>query len=161
MEKNQSLLIVEDDKDISQVLFEILSPHFGEIFCTDDGIKGLELLRKKRPSLILTDISLPGLSGIEMIQKARAEGIDAPVIFQTAHDDKDIMLSALRLGACDFISKPFQIQEVLKTVERVRYTEEKKEKVKSLLTENADPDTVKKEMRMIGLLQAASVKKAS
>ncbi len=97
-----------------------------------DGDLGLEMVRELRPDIILTDVRMPYLSGIDLIRTLRAENNDAQVIFFSGYDDSSYIRSALRLGAVDYLLKPIKPNELNERLEkcveaRNRWTAEKNE----------------------------------
>ena len=99
-----------------------------------NGIEGLEAARKYKPDIIVCDIRMPKMDGLEMVEALRKEGDQAYVIFLTAYSDFDYARSAIRLGAIDYLLKPFEDGELEKTILEIRskiaenqLNEEKKE----------------------------------
>ena len=84
-----------------------------------NGEEGLEVIRRYRPDLIVTDIRMPKLDGIEMLRRRREEGNRAHGVFHTAYSDFSYAQSALKLGAADYLLKPFRDQELTHAVARV------------------------------------------
>ena len=89
-----------------------------------NGEEGLEVIRRYRPDLIVTDIRMPKLDGIEMLHRLRAEGIDAYVVVLTAYSDFSYAQSALKLGAVDYLLKPFHDGELESVISRIRCREQ-------------------------------------
>lgn len=89
-----------------------------------NGAEGLEVIRACRPDLVVTDIKMPKLDGVEMLQQLRAEGNQAAFIFLTAYSDFTYAQSAIKLGAVDYLLKPFHDGDLEEAVERLRYREE-------------------------------------
>ena len=85
-----------------------------------NGEEGLEVIRRYRPDLIVTDIRMPKLDGIEMLRRLREEGNRAHVVFLTAYSDFSYAQSALKLGAADYLLKPFHDGELEETIARIR-----------------------------------------
>lgn len=158
---SKNIILVEDDPDVCFVLKEILSSRFKQVDVAHDGNEGYELIQQKSPHIVLSDVTMPNSSGVEMVRRLRANGNNVPVVFLTAHNEKDTLLSAIRLGAFDFINKPFKIEELMKTIERALYTEKKKEHIDELKKNHASEEEIQKEQKMIGLIQATSVKKST
>ena len=88
-----------------------------------NGEEGLEVIRRYRPDLIVTDIRMPKLDGIEMLRRLREEGNRAHVVFLTAYSDFSYAQSALKLGAADYLLKPFRDGELEAVVERIQRRE--------------------------------------
>lgn len=107
------LLIAEDEPDISDVLHEQLWPLGYPIVTARTGKEMLEKIRSNPLiSGVLSDINMPEMTGIEVLQKIREEGIDLPIIFLTGYWQKDTIAKALQLGALDYIEKPYKIEEL-------------------------------------------------
>ena len=114
----QKILIVEDEEKIARFV-ELELKHEGyEVDKAYDGRKGLELAESGEYSLILLDIMLPGINGIEILRRVRKNS-DVPVIMLTARDAVMDKVSGLDMGADDYITKPFAIEELLA---RIRVT---------------------------------------
>ncbi|WP_097460563.1 response regulator [Mangrovitalea sediminis] len=112
------ILIIEDEVDIAEILDAYFQREgFRTLHC-DNGQWGLQMLRQRRPDLVMLDIRMPGQNGIDVLQAIRAEG-RTPVIMLTALTDDVNKLLSLRLGADDYISKPFNPAEVVARVHAV------------------------------------------
>ncbi|HEY4552838.1 MAG TPA: response regulator transcription factor [Bacillaceae bacterium] len=112
MEK-QRILIIEDEEKIARVLELELSYEGYETGKALDGLDGLAMYREQSWDLILLDVMLPGMSGIEVLRRIRSGDTDVPVLLLTAKDSVEDKVSGLDLGANDYITKPFQIEELL------------------------------------------------
>jgi signal transduction histidine kinase/DNA-binding response OmpR family regulator len=114
-----SVLIVEDDETVADVLREVLGDEPYELSFAGTGEEALERIAESCPDLILTDISLPGKSGLEVMRLARAVDPEVAVVLMTGHATVQNSIDALREGASDYITKPFDdIGEIPKTIER-------------------------------------------
>jgi len=100
------VLVVDDEIAIREVLIEFLSEHGYEAEGARDGREALELAKSLKPQVILLDIAMPGMNGIETLKRLRQASIEAAVIMISGHADHDQALAALDLGAYDFIHKP-------------------------------------------------------
>ena len=118
MEEKKTILIIEDDADISQLLYTALSTAGYDAVQAYSGTEGKMLLgmKEKRFALILLDLMLPGISGEELLSFIRSDS-DIPVIVLTAKDELDDKISVLIGGADDYITKPFEIPEVLARIQ--------------------------------------------
>tara|TARA_A100001011_G_scaffold271728_1_gene280988 strand:+ start:8328 stop:9491 length:1164 start_codon:yes stop_codon:yes gene_type:complete len=125
------ILLIEDEEPIRRVLVRILSEENEkyEITEADNGKDGLSLLEKKIFDLVLCDIKMPKMDGIEVLQITNNKGINTPFIMLTGHGNVETAVEAMKLGAYDFISKPPDLNRLLTTV---RHALENK----SLRTEN-------------------------
>lgn len=110
---NESILIVEDEEKILRLLELELEFEGYQVTKADNGIDALELYRGSSWDLILLDIMIPGISGIELLRRIRANDSHTPVILLTAKGSVEDKVSGLDLGANDYITKPFQIEELL------------------------------------------------
>ena len=106
------ILIVEDDKGISDFIVPELT-HEGYTTClAETGRKALEMFESEKPDLVLLDIMLPELNGLEVLRRIRAVST-VPVILETARGETIDKINGLNLGADDYIPKPFEIEELL------------------------------------------------
>jgi DNA-binding response OmpR family regulator len=107
------VLVVEDDPSISRLL-ELELEHRGmEVHVAGDGLTGLTLAGQHRHDVILLDILLPGMDGERMLYKLRQEGITTPVIMLTARDSDRDKIRNLDVGADDYLTKPFNVDELV------------------------------------------------
>ena len=113
-----SILILDDDQDTQTLLKRILEKAGYETTVAGDGIEALLYLGKKDFDLILSDVNMPNLDGIRLLELNNQKGIAVPVIFLTAQSGEDCEQKCLELGAVDFIKKPFQKDILLMRIER-------------------------------------------
>ena len=125
------ILIIEDEEPIRRVLVRILNEEDSnfEIHEASDGKKGLESISKENFDLVLCDIKMPKIDGIELLQRTRKKNSSLPFIMLTGHGNVETAVESMKLGAYDFISKPPDLNRLLTSV---RNALEKKE----LVTEN-------------------------
>jgi two-component system alkaline phosphatase synthesis response regulator PhoP len=90
-----------------------------EVLTASDGVTGLERAREKKPELVILDIMLPRLSGLEVCKTLRGEGFEAPIIMLTARGQEIDKVVGLELGADDYVTKPFSIRELLARVRAI------------------------------------------
>jgi two-component system, OmpR family, KDP operon response regulator KdpE len=107
-----NILVVDDEPQIRRVLRSTLATHGYVISEAKTGEEALESLRKDRPDLILLDVNMPGMGGLEACREIR-RGFDAPIIMLTVRDAERDKVAALDAGADDYIVKPFGIEELL------------------------------------------------
>jgi len=112
------ILIIEDEEPIRRVLFRILSDEDSNYKISEatDGKEGLNLIKKEKFDLVLCDIKMPKMDGIEVLQAANAKNISAPFIMLTGHGNVETAVEAMKLGAYDFISKPPDLNRLLTAV---------------------------------------------
>ena len=125
------ILIIEDEEPIRRVLVRILSDEDSsfEIQEASDGKKGIDLIKKEPFDLVLCDIKMPKIDGIELLQRTRKTNSSLPFIMLTGHGNIETAVESMKLGAYDFISKPPDLNRLINSV---RNALEKKE----LVTEN-------------------------
>jgi heavy metal response regulator len=110
------LLIVEDDKDIARFVKKGLMENSFSVDVTPDGEEGLHFAAHRNYDLIILDILLPKMDGLEILKRLRGIGIQTPVIFLTARSSEKDIVQGLDLGADDYISKPFSFNELLSRI---------------------------------------------
>jgi two-component system alkaline phosphatase synthesis response regulator PhoP len=113
------LLLVEDDPTLRQALTFNLTREGYEVTSAADGEAALEAARSDRLDLILLDVMLPGMSGVEVLRVLRREGVATPVIILSAKGDEIDRVVGLKVGADDYIAKPFSRPELLARIEAV------------------------------------------
>ncbi len=135
METKERILIIDDSEEISNFLREsILDPGGYATLTAWDGHEGLRLALEERPDLILLDLNLPRMTGMEVLQALQARGSDIPVILMTFYGSEEVAVEAFRLGVKNYIKKPFQPQQVLVAIEGA-LSEERLRREKQLLTD--------------------------
>ncbi|MFL0376557.1 response regulator transcription factor [Paenibacillus amylolyticus] len=113
---NEAVLVIEDEPKIARLLELELQYEGYQVGKAGSGTEGLEKYAEGQWDLILLDVMLPGLSGIEVLRRIRAKDATVPIIMLTAKDSVEDKVSGLDLGANDYITKPFQIEELLARV---------------------------------------------
>lgn len=111
-----SILLIEDDKTIRLALGFTLANEGYELTVATDGAQGLEAARATDPDLILLDVMLPKLSGLEVARQLRNDGSKVPIIMLTALDQETDKVAGLDAGADDYVTKPFSLAELLARV---------------------------------------------
>lgn len=115
MQVKGKLLIVDDEKDIHEILEVMLSDVVTEIEHAFDGKEALEKIKSNTFHAVLSDINMPKLNGLELLKQVRSLGLNVPFVILTAFGDKEKAIEALKLGAFDFLDKPWE-EENLKDV---------------------------------------------
>ncbi len=115
---HRDILIVDDDRQVREVLHQIFISAGYNCLLASDGREGVEVFKASRPPLVVTDLKMPGMTGIELLQQVRAVDGDAAVIVLTGAADVKTAIASLKLGAHDFIMKPVNIDELLIATER-------------------------------------------
>ncbi len=113
------VLVIEDDRTVGQFVQRGLEEQGMQVDLIDEGIGGLKLASDGNYDLIVLDLRLPGLSGVELLRTARDRGVTTPVLVLTAQDAVESKVQALKIGADDYVTKPFAFEELLARVEAV------------------------------------------
>lgn len=161
--KYKSVLIIDDEVDIADTVSEVLSDLFENISKAKDGEEAYNLVIKQNFDLIISDIMMPKLKGDEFLTKIRMKGVHTPIIFITGNGNKENLMSALRLGAVDYIEKPFDLDKFTDLVSRtMEYVSEKNEleNLKSKETPNSDKFIIENQKKTVGILQVAKYLKS-
>jgi len=136
MGDNLNILVVDDEKILRENLALLLSSFNScQTYHAENAYQALELMQKYPVDLILLDVNMPGLSGIDLLKLMRREGIKTPVVLMTSYPSLELTVEALRYGATDFLIKPFTSQQLYEAIKRFkkRKTLETKEDYQELL----------------------------
>ncbi len=114
-----SILVVEDEEAIRSGLIDVFVFHGYDVDSADNGPEGLEKALTGKFDLILLDIMLPGMDGYEICNEIRARDRDQPIIMLTAKTSDEEIIQGLKLGADDYVAKPFSIQQLVLRIEAV------------------------------------------
>lgn len=113
------VLVVEDNANLAFGLTRSLESEGYEVEAVEDGVRGFELARSTNPDLVVLDLMLPGMDGYTILKKLRAEGKDVPVLILTARGEEADKVFGFRLGADDYVTKPFSLSELLARVQAI------------------------------------------
>jgi DNA-binding NtrC family response regulator len=127
-----TILIVDDEKTIRWSLGEGLRKAGFEILEAASGEEGAQLFLDKSPDCVLLDLRLPGIDGIEVLRRMRKENAEVPIVMMTAYGDVDRAVEAMKLGAYDFVTKPFMIERMKVTIEHALETSRLRTQVRDL-----------------------------
>ena len=108
-----SILVVDDEPPIRKLLRVGLASQGYAVSEAPNAKVAIELLQTERPDLILLDLGLPGMTGLELLGKWRSDGLDIPVVILSSRTDEAGIVSALELGADDYVTKPFGMNELV------------------------------------------------
>ena len=117
MEKK--ILLVDDEKDIREVVHLALADLGYQVFEAEDGDEALRIFQEAQPSIVLTDIKMPNMDGLELLQKIKRESPETEVIMITGHGDMDLAVKSLKYEATDFITKPINVNVLEIALQRV------------------------------------------
>ena len=112
----RTVLVVDDEAQIRKMLIKFLNRNGYTAHEAEGGAQGLSLVRTLKPQVILLDISMPGMDGIETLKRLRQEQPESTIIMISGHADRETALQALDLGAHDFIEKPLDFDYLKRTL---------------------------------------------
>ncbi|MBA5244429.1 MULTISPECIES: response regulator transcription factor [Corynebacterium] len=111
--QNLKVLVVDDEPNIVELLTVSLKFQGFEVETANSGPAAIELAHSWKPDAYILDVMMPEMDGFELLSKLRAEGLDAPVLFLTAKDAVEDRIHGLTIGADDYVTKPFSLEEVI------------------------------------------------
>ena len=161
---NLTLLYVEDDAIIRQNAVEYLDNYFKEVFQAKDGNIALEIYNGKKPDIIITDIEMPKLNGLEMAKQIRKNDKTTPIIVATAFTDTSYLLQAVELQLIKYLTKPISSKKLkealtlvgehltLNNIININNTTKYDKLNKTLVVDNAIIKLTKKELYLLDLL---------
>jgi two-component system OmpR family response regulator len=119
MSQQPKVLVIDDEPGVRDLISEALS--LSEITAVQaaDGLEALSFLRRERFDLLVLDINMPKLDGLALLEKLRTEGMSVPVLMLSARADKTDINQGLRIGADDYLTKPFSIEELVLRVKAI------------------------------------------
>lgn len=114
------ILVVDDEKPTLDMFRLLLNAQGYTVLTAEDGRKGLDVFEREKPPLVITDIKMPGMDGIEVLKRVKQSDPNTEVIVITGHGDMDLAIKALNLDATDFINKPIQRQYLEQALKRAK-----------------------------------------
>ena len=111
--QNVKVLVVDDEPNIVELLTVSLKFQGFEVESAESGQEALKMAHELQPDAYILDVMMPGMDGFELLTKLRNEGLDAPVLFLTAKDGVEDRIHGLTIGADDYVTKPFSLEEVI------------------------------------------------
>lgn len=142
-----TLLYAEDEEGIRKNISDSLSYYVKEVIEARDGVEAYEFYLQKKPDIVLSDIHMPNLNGIDFVKKVREENKSIPIVIITAHTDKEYLLEAIELKMEKYIVKPIELESLLNVLEKCVYLLELNQKILLKIDENYIYDYDKKELR--------------
>lgn len=112
-EKTKRILVVDDEPNIVELLNVSLKFQGFDVATANSGVEALEVAKDFKPDAFILDVMMPGMDGYELLPKLRAEGLDGPVLYLTAKDAVEHRIHGLTIGADDYVTKPFFLEEVI------------------------------------------------
>src|ERR1700691_710321 len=113
-----SILVVEDEAKMRRVVGLRLGDEGFAVHSAADAVTGLQLLVREKPDLIVTDLRLPGMSGVEFLQAVKRVNAALPVVVMTAYGTVESAVEAMKIGASDFVTKPFSLAELVLVIRK-------------------------------------------
>ena len=117
--KKETILFVDDEESILEVFSEYFSQKEYAVFTARNGLEALDILGREDVDCCFTDISMPGLDGLELAQKINQHDNTIPVVVMTGYPSMNTAIETLKNGVADFITKPFRMNQILPTINRV------------------------------------------
>src|SRR4051794_19364717 len=116
------ILLIEDDAAISSALDRVLTAEGYQVRSVARGDLGLTASNEQNPDVVITDLKLPGLDGLELVRRLHATKPRVPVILMTAHGTTETAIEAMKLGAFDYLVKPFEMAELIDVVAKAAFS---------------------------------------
>jgi two-component system phosphate regulon sensor histidine kinase PhoR len=134
----EKVLIIEDKPEMIQILTDyVLGPQGYVTLAALNGEEGLHMALSEEPDLVILDLRMPKMPGLQVLRKLRERQCPVPVIVITAYGSEEVVVRALRLGADDYVAKPFELDEMINVVERV-LSENRQEKERAQLSQELE-----------------------
>jgi len=142
MASNYTVLYVEDDLEIQHEMLNYMSKFFQKVVKADDGLAGLKAYQKESFDLVITDLSMPKMNGLEMLEKIRAINKEQLVLITSAHSESEYMIKAIKIGIDGYIIKPFdygqlnyELFKIVEKIEKFSQNEEYKIHLKHMISQ--------------------------
>lgn len=152
MEQNNCIMLIEDDHDLNEIMAAIIkmAGNYHVIQCYS-GQSALDMLLEQniRPELVLCDVNMPELSGLNFAQQQMAKNINLNICFMSGDFSRENILQALKLGAVDFISKPFDYEEILEKIPRLVKIGQDKSQMDIRIDQDPNSNRMHKEMNLL------------
>lgn len=118
--EQETILLVDDEPDIREVLQTALADSGYDVLLAENGEEALKVFTESRPSIVITDIKMPIMDGIELLQRIKRQDIETEVVMITGHGDMDLAIKSLKYEATDFITKPINVEALDIALQRVQ-----------------------------------------
>src|SRR5262245_23123282 len=122
LESKRTVLIADDEANMRKVLAAMLRREGYEVITVSDGSEALDIMRRTRVDVLLTDLRMPKVDGMELLKRVLEEFEGVPVVMLTAHGTVDTAVGAMKLGAFDYLSKPFDNDELRLVIKKASAT---------------------------------------
>ena len=142
----EKILIVDDEKDICKILSTLVKGEGFKPLVASNGTEALKIIQAEMPALLIADIKMPGMSGMELMQQAKGLDQNLPTILITGHADTKGAVNAIKEGAHDYLAKPFDNSEVMRVVHRALAERELKVRLHDLSNQLKDHTALREKM---------------
>jgi signal transduction histidine kinase len=153
---DDKLLLADDEEGIRKVLGIALADSGYEVLTAENGLEALRIFREAQPAIVLTDIKMPGLDGVALLRRIKAERPDTEVIMITGHGDMELAIESLKLEATDFVTKPINDEILEIALKRARERISMRRQIREY-TENLERLVEEKASRLIEAERLAAV----
>ena len=134
-DSNISVLIIDDEADMCDMLSHVLNQAGFTTYTAHDGNTGLEVFNKESPSVVILDLRMPGMNGMDVLKQIKHTGSETPVIIITAYGEIQSAVEAIKHGAYNYFNKPFDNEEVVLTVEKAIEERAMRQEIRMLKTQ--------------------------
>ena len=134
-DSNISVLIIDDEADMCEMLSNVLNQEGYTTYTAHDGNTGLEIFNKELPNVVILDLRMPGMSGMDVLKQIKHTGSETPVIIITAYGEIQSAVEAIKHGAYNYFNKPFDNEEVVLTVKRAIEERAMRQEIRMLKTQ--------------------------
>lgn len=119
MPQKTTIVVIDDEIEICNYLKTLINQYGYHAEIAISGMEGLKIVRRMRPALVILDVVMPDMDGLEVLKQIRADGTDTSVVMLSGHRQTSTVVVAMRLGALDFLNKPFDPDELELTINKV------------------------------------------
>ena len=116
MKSNMKILVIDDERSIRNSLKEILADEGYDVDVAEDGVQGCAMVEKEKYNIIFCDIKMPGMDGMEVLDKLVDMGVDSAIVMISGHGDFSTVVECMKKGASDYIPKPLDLNRILITI---------------------------------------------
>ncbi|MCL4547661.1 MAG: response regulator, partial [Bacteroidetes bacterium] len=129
------ILVIDDDDSIRETLTNLLTRLNYIVFSASNGRMGIDIVKKEQPDLVISDLRMPQLDGLEVLEELQKYDPQIRVIIITAHDDMLTTIQAMQKGAYDFIEKPIEIERLKISIKRALQNKKLSEKIETIISD--------------------------
>jgi DNA-binding response OmpR family regulator len=150
----ERILVIDDSRQQREFIVDyVLKPNGFETIVARDGMEGLDFARRHKPDLIIMDLQMPRMDGLQVLEQMNTEQLEIPVILMTAHGSEAIAVEVFRKGVKDYVMKPFELDDMLAAIDRglveVRLRKQKDELTEHLMVSNATLNQRVRELKVL------------